>query len=87
VFLFLGGDENVILVLALFLGTVPKSGDTVAVLLVREPLALVAQSVRTLANAEPRALVILPLAHVCLRNALVHLFVLDDEAGVGVRVD
>ena len=76
-FLFLGGDEDVVFVLALLLGTVPKCGHAIAVLLVREPLALVSQSVRTLADAEPRALVVLPLAHVRLRDALVHLFVLQ----------
>ena len=79
-FLFLGGDEDVILVLSLLLGTVPKRGDTVAILLIREPLALVSQSVRTFADAEPGALVILPLPHVRLRDALVHLFVLQTHA-------
>ena len=59
----------------------------VAVLLVVVPLALVAQAVRALADAEARPLVVLPLARIRLRHVRVVDVVLADEAQVAaVRV-
>lgn len=82
----LAGDEDVVLVLALFARTVPEGGNAVAVLAVGEPLALVLEAVAPLADAEARSLVVLPFAHVRFRYARVQMFVLNDEAGVGVGV-
>ncbi len=51
-------------------------GDAVSVLPVVEPLSLVLQTVRPLADAEAGPLVVLPLAHVGLGHARVQLVVL-----------
>lgn len=53
-----------------------KSGNTIAILLVVVPLALVLESIRSFRDAKARPLVVLPLAHVVLHNTGVQLFVL-----------
>lgn len=77
--LLLAGDEDVVLVLALLLGVVAECRHAVAVLAIVKPLALVAQTVAALGDAEARALVVLPLAKVCLGYGGVHLLILLEE--------
>ena len=77
--LLVAGDENVVLILSLLPGPVLEGGDAVAVLSVVEPLSLVLEPVRALANAEPAALVVLPLSHVRLGHVGVQHFVLGKQ--------
>uniref|UniRef100_A0A8D3BS46 Microtubule-associated protein 1 light chain 3 beta n=1 Tax=Scophthalmus maximus TaxID=52904 RepID=A0A8D3BS46_SCOMX len=80
----LNSNQDVLLVLPFLFGAVGERGAAVAVALVAEPLALVLQPVRPAAHAEPRPLVVLPLAAVGLRRRGVHVVVGDGQLCVGV---
>ena len=81
-FLFVGGDQDVVLVFALLPGAVLEGGDPVSIFPIVEPLPLVLQPVRPLADPEPAALVVLPLPHVGLGHVGVQHLVLGEEYGV-----
>ena len=73
--LLVAGDQNIVLVFALFTDPAMR-GDAVAVLPVVVPLALVLETVRPLRDPEPAAFIVLPLTHVGLRHAGIQLLVL-----------
>ena len=69
-----------------YLCAVLERGDPVSVLPVVVPLALVLEPVGSLADAEARSLVVLPLAHVRLGHVRVQLLVLGGKSeGKGDR--
>ena len=79
VLLLVAGDEDVVLVLALLPRPVLERGHAVAVLAVVEPLPFVLETVAALADAEPAALVVLPLAHVGLCHVSIKHLILKKK--------
>ena len=73
--LLVAGDQNIVLVFALFTDPAMR-GDAVAILPVVIPLAFVLKAVRPLRDAEAAAFIVLPFTHVRLGDAGIQLFVL-----------
>ena len=78
VFLLVGRDEDVVLVLALLPGPVLEGGDAVTIFTIVVPLSFILETIGALADAKAAPLVVLPLAHVGLRHVGVQQLILQD---------